>query len=165
MAACGTGWYAPDFALRDDSGKVWSLSQQRGKIVLLTFGFTHCRDTCPLALAKLVRLARRVRSGSRDAEVAFVTVDPKRDTVAVLHRFVARYQPLGDGLVVGLTGTPAQIEKVEAAYHVWAQPMPHDVAHSAVIYVIDQRGRVRAIRDDDDSEASLARVLEEMPSS
>ena len=165
IAACSSGWSPPDFALRDDGGNPWSLSQQRGKIVLLTFGFTHCRDTCPLTLAKLARLAGRLHSDSRHVEVAFVTVDPKRDTVAALHRFVARYQPLADGRIVGLTGAPAQIERVEAAYHIWSQPMPHDIAHSAVIYLIDARGRIRGIRDDDDSEASLARLLEAMPSS
>jgi protein SCO1 len=113
IAACSSGMSAPKFALRDDSGNLWRLWQQRGKVVLLTFGFTHCRDACPLALAKLARLARRMHSSSRSVEVVFVTVDPRRGTVPVLH-------------------------------------------------LIDSRGRIRGVRDDDNSIASLARAIGEM---
>src|SRR5579872_4126210 len=93
---------SPGFTLTDDEGQGWSLVSQRGTPVVLTFGFTHCADTCPATLAKLARLA-----GGRDAktpvEIAFVTVDPQRDSVAAMHRFVIRFDA-GSAHIVGLTG-------------------------------------------------------------
>ena len=147
-------------------GRSWSLSEQRGRPVLLTFGFTHCADTCPATLAKLARLTRSLGAAGAGVEIAMVTVDPQRDTPAVLHRFVARF----DRPIVGLTGTPARIAQVEAAYHVWAQRIPgkhpvahgYDVVHTAVIYAIDGRGYVRAIRNDDDSDAALTGTVREL---
>lgn len=162
IAACGAGRTAPDFALRDDAAQPWSLAAQRGKVVLLTFGFTHCADTCPATLGKLSNLTRALGTRARDAEIAFVTVDPARDTPPVLHRFLARFEP-GSSRLVGLTGTISQIAAVENAYHVWSQRMPHNAyAHSSVIFLIDPQGRIRALRDESDSPASLAHVVAEM---
>ncbi|MBV8067830.1 MAG: SCO family protein [Candidatus Eremiobacteraeota bacterium] len=158
--ACNATGGAPDFTLRDDAGTAWSLSQQRGTAVLLTFGFTHCADTCPMTLAKLARVARAQRKPARPIEVAFVTVDPKRDTVAVMHRFVGRFTEPRDDDVVGLTGTFAQIARVKAAYHVWSQPLRNgDIAHTAVIVLIDARGRIAGTFDDDESQASLSHAI------
>jgi protein SCO1 len=165
VGACGGVGTAPDFTLRDDGGSLWTLSSQRGETVLLTFGFTHCTDTCPATLAKLIRLSG-TRQRSRDVEIAFVTIDPARDTVAVMHRFLARFAHLGDARLVGLTGTPAEVERVKTAYHIWSQPLStkpgHDIAHTAVIFFIDSRGRIAAVSNDDDSEQSLARELAQM---
>ncbi|MGA8534834.1 MAG: SCO family protein [Candidatus Tumulicola sp.] len=156
---------APGFTLTSDENQPWSLAAQRGHSVLLTFGFTHCADTCPATLAKLARLTRPLAHGA-SVEIAMVTVDPRRDTPPVLHRFVARFERP----IIGLTGTPKQIAAVESAYHVWAQRTPgahvsprgYDVAHSAVIYAIDARGAIRAISNDDDSQAALTGVVREL---
>jgi len=133
---------------------------------VLTFGFTHCLDTCPATLAKLARLAAGP-DAQTPVEIAFVTVDPQRDSVTAMHRFVSRFsQP--HVRVVGLTGTPDRIDAVERAYHVWAQRIPgrqphgaYDVAHSAVVYFIDRNGVTRSVHDDDDSDAVLAAALRE----
>lgn len=159
VAACGGGAHAPDFTLSDDGGHIWTLSGQQGKAVLLTFGFTHCTDTCPATLAKLARIAESSQRRAGTTEIAFVTIDPARDTVPVVHRFVARFAMPGDTALVGLTGTAAQIERVESAYHVWSAPTAHGMAHTAVVFFIDPRGRIRSMHDDDDSEASLSRAL------
>lgn len=162
-AACSATGGAPDFTLRNDTGVAWSLSQQRGTAILLTFGFTHCADTCPTTVAKLARLAQSYRQPDRPIEVVLVTVDPKRDTVAAMHRFVDQFEQAGTRDVVGLTGTPAEIERVKAAYHIWSQPMPHGaIAHTAAIVLIDPRGRLSGVADDDDSKASLSRALSAM---
>ena len=162
IAGCGRASIAPDFTLRDDAARSWSLDAQRGKVVLLTFGFTHCADTCPATLGKLSKLTRALGPRARDAEIAFVTVDPARDTPPVLHRFLARFEP-GLSRLVGLTGTPSEIAVVENAYHVWSQRLPRgEYAHTSVIFLIDPRGRIRALRDDSDSEASIARVVAQM---
>jgi protein SCO1 len=170
LAACGgRGPSAPDFTLHDDGARAWTLSQQRGNVVLLTFGFTHCADTCPATLAKLEHLTERLGESSNAVEIAMVTVDPQRDTPPALHRFLARFAQAGGGRLVGLTGTPAQIAGVERAYHVWSQKVPgrhargdYDEAHTAVIFVIDARGRIRSLHDDDDSEQSLQAALRQV---
>ena len=162
VASCGGGGRAPDFTLHDDGGSPWTLSQQRGKVVLLTFGFTRCADTCPATVAKLTRLRPSTHGGTREVEVAFVTIDPARDTISVMHRYVARFAKAGGVPIVGLTGTPAEIERVKAVYHVWSAPTAHDVAHTAVIFLIDPQGRLRSVRDDNDSQASLARAVAQM---
>jgi protein SCO1/2 len=157
LAACAGARAAPDFRLRDDTGNPWILSQQRGKAVLLTFGFTHCADTCPATLAKLTRVAASLRAPS-PLVIAFVTVDPHRDTVAVLHRFVGHFPQRAGSAIAGLTGDPSQLAAVEAAYHVWSTTN-HTIAHSSVIFLIDARGRLRGTHDDDDSVASLTRSV------
>lgn len=170
LAACGSrGRTAADFTLRDDGGRTWTLSQQRGDVVLLTFGFTHCADTCPATLAKLEHLTQGLGEQSNQVDIAFVTVDPRRDTPAVMHRFLARFAHSGGGRLVGLTGTPPQIASVERAYDVWSQRIPgrhagygYDEAHTAIIYVIDARGRIRSLHDDDDSEQSLEAALRQV---
>lgn len=166
--ACGTARTAPDFTLTDDRGQAWALRDQGGKAVALTFGFTHCLDTCPATLAKLTRLSRALGSRGANVEIAFVTIDPQRDTPRKLHTYLPRFE---SPRLVGLTGSASQIDAVETAYHVWAQRIPgkrgageYDMAHSAVIYFIDGRGRVRSVHDDNDSDAELARALQEAAS-
>jgi protein SCO1 len=162
IAGCSAGSGAPNFTLRDDAAELWTLGAQRGKVVLLTFGFTRCADTCPATIGKLAQLTRELGAQGRGAEIAFVTVDPTHDTPAALHRFVTRFDP-GAGRLVGLTGTPSEIGAVESAYHVWSQRMPRDdFAHSSVIFLIDPRGRIRALRDESDSERSIAHAVAEM---
>jgi protein SCO1 len=169
LGSCGRQWLAPDFRLTDDTGAPWTLANQRGKTVVLTFGFTHCADTCPATLAKLSRLASALDDPRPALEIVFVTVDPQRDTPPQLHRFLAHFKA-GPAHVIGLTGPTPQIDAVERAYHVWAQRVPgrrrsaYDIAHSAVIYFIDPGGRIRALHDDGDSDAVLSAALREATS-
>ncbi|HEV3195406.1 MAG TPA: SCO family protein [Candidatus Cybelea sp.] len=166
--ACSNGRAAPNFTLLDDAAKSWTLSRQRGKALLLTFGFTHCADTCPAMLARLAGMSRSLGAQADELEIVLVTVDPARDTTPVMHRFMARFRGLSSSRLVGLTGTAQQIEAVERAYDVWSQRIPgarrrgYDEAHSTVIFLIDSRGQVRALRDADDSEGSIARAVAEM---
>ena len=158
IAACSNAPRAPDFTLVDDAGHPWTLSQQHGKGIILTFGFTHCRDTCPATVAKLERVAASAHRRGAPVEVAFVTVDPSRDTVPVIHRFVDRFGS-SQAPVVGLTGAKPQIQRAAASYHVWFAPARDDIAHTAVIFFIDPNGRLIATHDDDDSQAVLAQTL------
>jgi len=163
-AACASGQRAADFTLVDDSGAPWQLSQQHGKALLLTFGYTHCADTCPATLAKLVQTARGLGSRSQQLEIVFVTVDPRRDSPSALHRYVARFDRPGDGRLVALMGSVSQLAAVEKAYHVWSQAMPvrhgrYEVAHGAAIFLIDGEQWLRGVQDDEDSQASLTRAV------
>lgn len=160
LAGCAHASTAPDFTLTDHTGHAWSLSAQRGTPVELFFGFTHCEDTCPATLAKL---AKATATSHSSAEIAFVSVDPQRDTPPVLAAYLRRF----DGAkIVGLTGTPAQIARVENAYHVWAQKVPgkrgandYDEAHIATVFFIDAGGSQRMIADESDGVTQIAHDL------
>lgn len=161
LAGCARGGpVASDFTLTDQHGAPWSLAAQHGKVVALFFGYTHCVDTCPATLAKLAKAIGEQGSASSDAEIAFVTVDPQRDTPAVLAKYVSRFS---GAKIAGLTGTPAQIVDVERAYHVWAQHIPgrrgnddYDEAHTAVVFVIDRNGRIASMHDNADTVTAIA---------
>jgi protein SCO1 len=164
LVACSSRPAAADFTLVSDSGTAWRLSG-RHATVLLSFGFAHCADTCPALLARLSRLAASARARSQMVEVAMITVDPQRDRPAQLHSFVSRFPG-----ITGLTGTQAQIDAVETAYGVWAQRLPkkdgdYDYAHATAIYYIDPNGRIAAIRDDTDTDASLLSALRQASTS
>ncbi len=168
LAGCAhPGVPAPDFTLTNDNGTPWTLSAQHGKTVALFFGFTHCDDTCPDTLAKIAKSLQKDRATPETAEIAFVTIDPERDTPAVLHAYKRRFS---GAKIVGLTGTPAQIAAVENAYHVWSKKVPgkhgsidYDEIHSAFTFFIDRNGNERMIHNDDDPQrdfvADLATLL------
>jgi protein SCO1/2 len=150
---------APSFTLTSDTGAPWTLAAQHGKVVALFFGFTHCGDTCPATLAKLASVLRHDARGT-NAEIAFVTIDPKRDTPAVMHAYIRRFS---GATIVGLTGTPEQIASVERAYSVWSKPLAdpyggtnYDEAHSAFTFLIDRSGNERVVHNDDDAQRDYA---------
>ena len=134
-----------DFTLTNQHGRKTNLQDYRGKAVLLAFGYTHCADVCPatLALFKQVKLAL----GGDSAQVAamFVTVDPKRDTPAVLKKFVGYFDP---GFL-GLTGSQGEVNALAERYmgkaqsHETGSAGGYVVDHTAFIYLIDPQGKVR----------------------
>ena len=135
---------APDFTLTNYNGQPWTLSEQRGKAVMLFFGFTYCPDVCPTALADLANVRKQLGDQADKVQVAFITVDPERDTQERLQKYVKDFDPS----FVGLTGTPEALQKVYKDYGVTAikQDMPnsamkYDVTHSGYIYVINPAGQ------------------------
>jgi protein SCO1 len=151
---------APNFTLTDQHGGAWSLSAQRGKAVALFFGYTHCADTCPATLAKLASAIASQGGDAGNAEIAFVTIDPQRDTPGTLARYIARFS---GAPIVGLTGSPADVTSVERSYHVWSQRIPgrrgkndYDESHTAVVFLIDRHGTIAAIHDDGDTVSAIA---------
>lgn len=156
---------APNFTLTSDAGIPWTLAAQHGKVVALFFGFTHCTDTCPDTLGKLAAVLRRDRAGA-NAEIAFVTIDPQRDTPPVMHKYLRRWS---GAPIVGLTGTPAQIAAVERSYNIYSKPVPdphggtdYDEEHSAFTFLIDREGNWRVIHSDDDSLRAYAADVREL---
>jgi len=160
LTACAPqGPPAPDFTLTDQHGASWSLAAQHGRGIALFFGYTHCADTCPATLAKL----ETALAGKPNAEIAFVTVDPRRDTPPVLARYLSRFARVP---VAGLTGTTAAIDAVEKRYHVWAQRVPgprgglqYDEAHTAMVFLIDRDGRMSMTFDDSDTVAGMSAAI------
>jgi protein SCO1/2 len=146
---------APDFRLIDQRGKPFTLAQYRGRPIVLFFGYAHCPDVCPTILAKL-KHARDTVAHARDSVVALVTVDPRRDTAAVLGRFVGEFDPD----FIGLTGASAQLDRVYRAYHVKIINTIGDsdgylVAHTAFVYYIDRAGRLSGFGTWDDPQPVL----------
>ena len=127
---------------------------------MLFFGYTHCPDVCPTTLATIAQVYHHLDADDRNrVRVVFITVDPKRDTAAMLKRYMALFDPS----FIGLTGSQHSLEAVERSYHVWAQPLPNSrsaagylVAHSSNVYLIDARGRERVLHDWNDSRAAIA---------
>lgn len=139
---------APDFTLTAADGTPFTLSSQKGKVVLLFFGFTHCPDVCPTTMADVAKAREQLGSDGEKLEVVFVSVDPERDTPALTDAYVKRY----DASFIGLSGTPDQIEPVKQGYGVTAikRDLPNSafgytVDHSAFIYLIDKQGNWRAL--------------------
>ena len=137
---------APDFTLRTADGKSFRLSDQRGNVVLLYFGYTSCPDVCPTTLAQLADVKAQLGEAAARLRVALVTVDPERDTPQRLRIYTQAFDPT----FLGLTGSKQTLGKVWKAYGVFAEkkrlagsPLGYLVDHSAKTYVIDAEGRLR----------------------
>jgi len=151
-----------DFTLLSAGGPV-SLHDFRGKVGLLYFGYTHCPDACPMALASM---ARAMRGLPPDLEARvyglFVSVDPRRDTPRHLHDFTAFF----DRRIVGITGSPAQLAALASKYRMDFQvpDAPADasyaVAHSRFIYLIDAMGRVVQLFDEKTPSERMRRAMQ-----
>jgi protein SCO1/2 len=139
---------APDFVLQGSSGSPVSLSQYRGKVVAMAFGFTHCPTVCPVTFANLARVYEQLGPAAKDVQVVFITVDPDRDTPPRLHEFLTFFNPA----FVGATGTPAQLEAVRQAYGVTTERVPaqgdglgYQIHHSSSLFLIDRGGQLRLL--------------------
>ncbi len=142
---------APPIDGIDQGASPFSLLRERGRVVALYFGFTHCKDICPQTLAKLG--AARAKSGlGSQVAILFASVDPARDTPAALRAFFARVGVRA----VGITGTHAQMSRIWKAYGVEVQATREDVGHSDFVYFIGPRGNLRIVGGDEMSIAHLA---------
>ena len=136
---------APDFELTAADGKLFRLADQRGRIVLLYFGYTFCPDVCPTTLYDLTLVKKQLGNQAQNIDVAMITVDPKRDERTKLGDYVTTFDPA----FYGLTGDRAALEAVWAAYGVYVGINETDGAsgylidHTARIFVIDQGGNLR----------------------
>jgi protein SCO1/2 len=137
-----------DFTLQASDGSEFKLSQQRGKVVLLNFGYTFCPDVCPTTLAELSQVRARLGDAAKRVQTAFITLDPERDTPERLNIYIKTFDPT----FIGLTGSAEQLARVRAMYGVVAEKeTPHStsagylIAHSAYTYVIDPKGQLRLL--------------------
>ena len=106
---------ADDFALTDQNGRSFHLSQLRGKVVLLFFGYTHCPDACPTTMAKLSRVSKLLGPDAGSVMILFASVDPDRDTPNILKSYLAYFHMNS----IGLTGTKEEIDAVVKQYGAW----------------------------------------------
>jgi protein SCO1/2 len=137
-----------DFTLKTSDGNEFRLSQQRGKVVLLSFGYTFCPDVCPTTLVQLSQVRTRLGDAAKHVRVAFITLDPERDTPERLGIYTRAFDPT----FIGLTGNAEQLAQIRNIYGVIAEKevvsgtaASYLIAHSAYTYVIDQEGRLRVL--------------------
>jgi len=136
---------APEFALRGSDGSEIALARYRGKVVLMTFGFTHCAAVCPTTLATLAQARSKLGAAEDKVQVIYVTVDPARDTAEHMRSYLAAF----DRSFVGATGTPEALAAVQRKYGVTAvkegSGPDYAVAHTSSIFLIDRAGTLRAV--------------------
>lgn len=136
---------APDFTLRGSDGSDLTLSRYRGKVVLLTFGFTYCAAVCPTTLSTLTQVRKALGSAAANVQVIFVTVDPARDDVAQMRDYLKAFDPT----FVGTTGTQEALAAVRQSYGVSAVKRgtrsDYAMDHTSSIFLIDGNGKLRAM--------------------
>jgi len=130
-------WPAPEINLTDHNGKPFTLTEHRGKVVLLYFGYVNCPDECPLTMAHLKLARQSLGDRAKDVQVAMVSTDPARDTPQALKDFMGHFDPS----FLGLTGTPAELQKTWKDYGVTVEQGGE--THSLYLYVIDPAGNIR----------------------
>lgn len=136
---------APEFSLRGADGSEVSLARYRGKVVLLTFGFTYCATVCPTTMATLAQARKHLGKAADAVQVIFVTVDPARDDAVHLGDFLGAF----DRSFVGATGAPEALAAVRKNYGVAAEKhgsgADYVMAHTSSIFLIDRTGKLRAM--------------------
>ena len=133
-----------EFRLTDTTGRDFTRRDLGGAPTLVFFGFTHCPDVCPTTLMKLAQV--RKRAGLEGLRVLFVSVDPQRDTAALLGLYLHAFDPA----FLGLTGDPGPILTLAANFGVAASRVQlpggdYTMDHSAVLFLLDARARIAAI--------------------
>jgi len=138
---------APDFKLPASNGKELGLSDYRGKVVALVFGFTSCPHICPVTMSDLAKVKKQLGDSGKNFQVVFVTVDPERDNTEQLKNYLAHF----DSSFVGVTGTSEQLVAVQKEYGAVATNAKADksgvgnIDHSTFVYLIDRAGKLRAL--------------------
>lgn len=153
--------YAKDFALTDHNGKPRTLADYKGKAVVMFFGYTQCPDVCPTTMAEMANVMKELGPQADKVQVLFVTIDPARDTPALLSQYV----PAFDKRFVGLYGDEAATAKVAKEFKVFFQKVPgktpgsYTMDHTAGSYVFDPQGRIRLFVKHGDGPAPLVHDL------
>lgn len=138
---------APEFALKGSDGAELKLARFKGKLVLLTFGFTNCPEVCPTTLATLAQARKQLGAEAADVQVVYVTVDPERDDIPRIRQYLTAFDPS----FIGGTDTPDRLAAMRKRYGVVAQKIPtpqasaYGMNHSTSVFIIDRAGKLRGM--------------------
>lgn len=153
------------FALIAPDGTTVTEQTFRGKWLLVYFGYTFCPNTCPMTLNEIATALEKLGTDATKMQPLFITVDPQRDTREVLEQYTRSFDPR----IVGLTGSPQQIDAVTQEYGAYAardktEPGPEDyvIDHSTYLYVMDPGGKFVRAFDADTSGDRIADALREL---
>ena len=151
-----------DFELTDHTGMVQTDEDFRGRWMLVFFGFANCPDVCPMGLATMAEALDALGDRAGGVRPLFVTVDPERDTPANLAEYAPRFHPS----ILGLTGTPEQIERTAKTFAIYreriedpAAPDGYTMGHTSSILLFDPEGAFVRIYEYDRSGAEIAADL------
>ncbi len=155
------------FSLVASDGRIVTDRSFRGKYMLVYFGYTFCPDVCPTTMADLAIALKALGTKADGIQPLFITVDPARDTPAVLKSYVAQFWPT----LLGLTGTSEQIASVEKDYKVYSEvhrtgtgSNDYEVDHSSVFYLMDRDGKfVTVIAAEQQGDAIAADIGRHLP--
>lgn len=141
------------FTLTGSDGKPFASARLAGRPAAIFFGFTRCPDVCPTTLARLAKLRRQLGQGDDGFQILFITVDPERDKPTD----VGRYAALFGTPVTGLTGSPADIERVKKQFGVYSEKAPqsggdYGVNHTAAVFLLGRDGKFVATIAPDESD-------------
>ena len=137
--------YARDFALTDHNGQPRSIKDFAGKVVVMFFGYTQCPDVCPTSMVELVEVKKLLGKDGDRLQGLFVTLDPERDTPAMLKEYMGNFDPT----FLALTTTPEKLAVVAKDFKVYYKkvdgktPTSYTMDHSAGSYVYDTQGKLR----------------------
>ncbi|WP_313303027.1 SCO family protein [Diaphorobacter sp.] len=137
--------YARDFSLPDQDGKVRTMKDFAGKVVVVFFGYTQCPDVCPTSMSELAEVKRALGADGERLQGIFVSVDPERDRPEVLKAYMANFDPT----FVALLPTPEQLAAIAKDFKIYYKrvegktPTSYTMDHSAGSYVYDPQGRLR----------------------
>lgn len=149
-----------DFTLTDGDGKPFNLSNLKGKVVVLSFGYTNCPDVCPTELLTQNDVLKQLGDQAKDVKVAFVSVDPERDTPEVIGKYAKQFNPD----FIGLTATgdqslpviKQQYRVVSAKVNQGADSNTYLVDHTAGAYLVDKNGDVAVFEPYGSEPAAIA---------
>lgn len=130
------------FTLVDQNGKTVTDEDMKGRPFLVFFGYTHCPDVCPTTLFEMSQMFRRLGGDAAKGAALFITVDPERDTKALLKDYLSNFDPH----IRGLTGSQEALDAAMKAYRVYAKKVPtpdggYTMDHTALVYLMDKDGR------------------------
>lgn len=135
--------FGREFKLQDVDGRERTLADFRGKYLLIFFGYVQCPDVCPTALMRAIEVRKLLGADGERVQVAFITVDPERDTPELLKSYMRAF----DSNFVALSGTPERIRETAKEFRVFYAKVPtgntYAVDHTAITYVVDPKGRLR----------------------
>jgi len=129
------------FQLIDQNGRAVTEDDFKGRPTLMFFGYTHCPDVCPTTLFEISEILRKLKAGGKAGGV-FVSVDPERDTPAVMKDYLSSF----DDRIIGVTGDRASVDVILKEYRVYARKVPgtgddYTMDHSALVYLMDKQMR------------------------
>ncbi|MCU0885131.1 MAG: SCO family protein [Beijerinckiaceae bacterium] len=148
------------FELTAMDGARVSSRQFEGAPMLVFFGFTHCPDICPTKLMEVSEIFRAAGNKAANVRALFITVDPARDTPEVLKSYLGSFDPR----IIGLTGSQDEIDRAVKAYRAYAKRVPtssgdYTMDHTAIVYLMDRRGRFVGSFNTERSPEDAAREL------
>jgi len=155
----GSTSFSPAFELQDHHGVVRHLDDFKGKVVVIFFGYTQCPDVCPTTMFEMKKVMELMGKDANQVQVAFITLDPQRDTLELLEKYVPSFDPRFLGL---RPQTEQALEQVVKGYKIFYQkvaskdPQNYTIDHTAGSYVIDKKGQLRLFIKHNQGEQTLA---------